>query len=110
MHHPTTVAAHQLSGLRWDTPPVIALARFLTRIRLRRGRVRSLWGTTPILTLPLLARCDRLLGFRSHSLVFVTYYISRAFDFNLRFIDRIALSRYVRPRFPRAYSQLRRAV
>lgn len=54
-----------------------------TRRRLRSGRLKSLWGVTPILTLPLLVRCDAMLGFRSRSLVFVTYYISRSFDINL---------------------------
>lgn len=52
--------------------------------RLAKGRPRSLWGVTPILTLPLKAQADRLLGFQSHSLVFITYHISRNFDFNLR--------------------------
>jgi glycosyltransferase involved in cell wall biosynthesis len=52
--------------------------------RLETGKGRSLWGVTPILTLPLKARADRLLGFKSHSLVFVTYHITRNFDFNLR--------------------------
>lgn len=55
-----------------------------SRRRLEKGKGRTLWGVTPILTLPLKARADRLLGFRSHSLVFVTYYITRNFDFNLR--------------------------
>ena len=36
-----------------------------------------MWGVTPILTLPLLARCDRLLGLRSESLVFTTYYTTK---------------------------------
>eukprot|EP01036_Dinobryon_divergens_P000625 gene625-808_t len=54
--------------------------------RLEKGHPRSLWGVTPILTLPLKARADRLLGFRSHSLVFVTYHITRNFDFNLRIL------------------------
>ena len=47
--------------------------------RLKRGRVRSLWGCTPILTLPMKSRADRLLGFVSHSLVFTTYGIFRNF-------------------------------
>jgi glycosyltransferase involved in cell wall biosynthesis len=55
-----------------------------SRRRLEAGKGRTLWGVTPILTLPLKARADRLLGFESHSLVFVTYYITRNFDFNLR--------------------------
>ncbi|MFM9975742.1 MAG: glycosyltransferase [Beijerinckiaceae bacterium] len=57
-----------------------------SRARLEKGRPRSLWGVTPILTLPLKARADRLLGFRSHSLVFVTYHITKNFDFNLRIL------------------------
>ena len=52
-------------------------------MRLRWGHPRSLWGITPILTLPLLAECDRRLGLRSHSLVYHTYYIRRDFDINL---------------------------
>jgi glycosyltransferase involved in cell wall biosynthesis len=55
----------------------------ITRMRLRWGRPRSLWGITPILTLPLLAECDRRLGLRSCSLVYHTYYIRRDFDINL---------------------------
>jgi hypothetical protein len=51
--------------------------------RLKRGKVRSLWGCTPILTLPMKSRADRSLGFVSHSLVFTTYGIFRNFDINL---------------------------
>jgi hypothetical protein len=39
---------------------------------------------TPILTLPPLARCDRLLGLHSESLVFTAYYINSNFDINLK--------------------------
>ena len=59
------------------------LAPWLARARSRRGVRRSLWAVTPILTLPLLARCDRLVGIQSETLVYVTYYISRNFDWNL---------------------------
>ncbi|MCO5090662.1 hypothetical protein [Bosea sp. (in: a-proteobacteria)] len=61
------------------------------------GRVRTLWGTTPILTLPILARCDAMLGLRSDSLVFTTYYITRNFSINLTIPDKIAgkLSRFM---------------
>lgn len=62
----------------------VPLGRRLTEARLAQGRPRSLWGVTPILTLPLKARADRALGLESHSLVFVTYYIARNFDFNLQ--------------------------
>ncbi len=49
-----------------------------------RGTPRALWGVTPILTLPLKARATRHLGFRSESVVFQTYHITRRFDLNLR--------------------------
>ncbi|NIX76821.1 glycosyltransferase [Microvirga terricola] len=52
--------------------------------RRRFGTPRTMWGVTPILTLPLLARCDRLLGLRSDSLVFTTYYTTSSFDVNLK--------------------------
>ena len=48
-----------------------------------RGRIRSVWGVTPILTLTLKARCDRLLGIQSESLVFTTYGVTNRFDINL---------------------------
>lgn len=51
--------------------------------RMKKGKLRSLWGITPILTLPLLARCDRLLGIKSQSLVYCTYVITKNFDINL---------------------------
>jgi hypothetical protein len=45
---------------------------------------RTLWGVSPILTLPLLARADRLLGLGSASVVYTTYVISSGFDINLK--------------------------
>lgn len=48
-----------------------------------RGLQRSFWGVTPILTLPLLARADRLLGRQAETGVFVTYHITRNFDWNM---------------------------
>ena len=62
---------------------VVRRARNSTERRLSRGTVRTLWASTPILTLPILAKCDRLLGLRSSSLVFNTYYVTRSFDINL---------------------------
>ena len=81
--------------------------------RMTFGVPRTLWGVTPILTLPLLVRCDRMLGLRSQSMVFTTYHITRNFDINLeklvnyvyskhpswsfrihRFILRLCLTRY----------------
>ena len=46
-------------------------------------RTRSLWCGTPILTLPVKCRAERMLGVDAHSLVFSTYYITDAFDYNL---------------------------
>lgn len=62
----------------------VPLGRRRTDARLAQGAPASLWGVTPILTLPLKARADKLLGFKSQSLVFVTYYIARDFDFDLQ--------------------------
>jgi hypothetical protein len=42
----------------------IGLGRLATRWRSRTGTLRSMWGITPILTLPLLARCDVSLASR----------------------------------------------
>ncbi|MGX5735307.1 hypothetical protein [Bosea thiooxidans] len=66
----------------------VPLGRKRSGARLAQGTPASLWGITPILTLPLKARADKLLGFRSHSLVFVTYYIARDFDFNLQTVTQ----------------------
>lgn len=62
----------------------VPLGRRRTDVRLAQGAPVSLWGVTPILTLPLKVRADELLGFKSQSLVFVTYYITRDFDFDLQ--------------------------
>jgi hypothetical protein len=65
------------------TGALVRRARRNTEGRLANSAVRTLWASTPILTLPILAKCDRLLGFRSSSLVFNTYYVTRSFDINL---------------------------
>lgn len=54
----------------------------MTRYRLSRGRPRSLWGITPIHTITLNANCDKALGISGYSLVFVTYHISKSFNYN----------------------------
>ncbi|MGD9036506.1 MAG: glycosyltransferase [Syntrophobacterales bacterium] len=43
---------------------------------------RSLWAGTPILTLPILAKGERLLGVDSSTLVYQSYFLSHAFDYN----------------------------
>lgn len=75
---------------RWLMRATVPLARRASRRRLSAGRPRSLWGVTPIVTLAVKAKADRCLGFRSDTLVFTTYYITRAFDLNLRYVLSIA--------------------
>ena len=69
--------------MRFLLAVIVRRARNSTERRLARGTVRTLWASTPILTLPILAECDRLLGLQSSSLVFNTYYITKSFDINL---------------------------
>ena len=49
----------------------------------RRHSSRSIWAGTPILTLPVLAQGERMLGVDSSTLVYETYFLSDAFDYNL---------------------------
>jgi hypothetical protein len=53
-----------------------------------------MWAVTPILSLPLLARCDRLLGLRSDSLVFTSYYVTSS-------LTQGALGESVYAKYPR---------
>jgi hypothetical protein len=64
--------------------------------RMHLGRPRTMWGVTPILTLPLLARCDRLLGLHSESLVFTTYHVTKNFDINLQRLSKAIYTRHSR--------------
>lgn len=82
----------------------IASSRRATERRLAAGKVRSLWGVTPILTLPLKARADRKLGFESKSLVFVTYIITRSFDINLENHVRVISRSF--PPFLKTYQKI----
>lgn len=68
------------------------ICKFESMRRMTMGRVRTFWGTTPILTLPLLARSDRTLGFDSNSVVFNTYYVTNSFDVNLEKYEKIAFN------------------
>lgn len=79
----------------------IRLGPKLSTLRLARGKPRSLWGVTPILTLPLKAKADRQLGFRSESLVYVTYVITSQFDIDLRKSYVIASGLGLLPAFQR---------
>ena len=62
--------------------------RQLRRLLARGGGV-SLWTGTPILTIATNARAERLLGVNAKSLVFSTYYITDAFDWNLSRLSAI---------------------
>lgn len=73
----------------------------LSAKRLARGQCRTLWGVTPILTLPLKARADSLLGFESKSIVYVTYIVTSQFDINLRKYYLIAAGLGILPTFQR---------
>ena len=63
----------------------LALALWPLRLarKLLRRRVFSLWSGTPIITMATNCRAERLLGVDAKSLVFTTYFITDAFDYNL---------------------------
>jgi glycosyltransferase involved in cell wall biosynthesis len=90
----------------------VRLGRWRTQRRMAQGRPRSVWGVTPLLTLPLKARADELLGMRADSMVWTTYHISKSFTRNLSVLP--AIVRRLNPellaslgRFVLAFSLLR---
>jgi glycosyltransferase involved in cell wall biosynthesis len=65
---------------------VLKLALPVVRLLTRSPRTdvrRSLWAGTPILTLPVKAKAERLLGVKADTLVFQTYYITSDFQYDL---------------------------
>jgi hypothetical protein len=104
MRSPTALARRLAQGtpyilfvsrpLTWLATRILALAvkraPHFAEERLKHGELRTLWGVTPILTLPLKARADRALGFSSSSIVYTTYVITSQFDINLEKGYRIA--------------------
>ncbi|HEX3147116.1 MAG TPA: glycosyltransferase [Gemmataceae bacterium] len=72
--------ARQATGLVLKL--ALPVVRLLTRSA-RRGVRRSLWAGTPILTLPVKAKAERLLGVHADTLVFQTYYITSDFRYDL---------------------------
>jgi glycosyltransferase involved in cell wall biosynthesis len=74
------------------SPALVYLARIATSRRMRSGTPRTLWGVTPILTLSKLAACDRLLGFKSSSLVYQTYHVTSDFDITLKRVQERILA------------------
>lgn len=88
----------RLKGVYFFLLPVVCLITlYLAKpLRLLRRRVykqvNSLWAGTPILTLPIKAKAERLLGVSAKSLVFGTYGIAEhGFDVNLHRFARIPI-------------------
>jgi hypothetical protein len=110
--HTRSIRARTMRALRWlgvlAAPTLVkclvVAARAMTLLRMGMGKPRTLWGITPILTLPLLARADRALGLRSDSMVFVTYYISNRFDINLKRTSDWVICKH--PRLYAAFTKL----
>ncbi|HEV3262031.1 MAG TPA: hypothetical protein VG013_34590 [Gemmataceae bacterium] len=76
------------------------LGRILRRVPAaarNRPVKRSLWAGTPLLTLPVKARAERLLGVRADTLVYNTYFITDAFDYNLQRWMRIPVLNRLAP-------------
>jgi hypothetical protein len=66
----------------------------ITESRLNSGRMNSLWGITPIVTLSTAVAADRALNVNASSLVFSTYHITSNFDVVLSDIqNRLAAER-----------------
>jgi glycosyltransferase involved in cell wall biosynthesis len=61
----------------------------LLRKALTSSRLNSLWAGTPIVTLPIKCKAERLLGVNARTLVFSSYFITQDFDFNLSRPSRI---------------------
>ncbi len=59
------------------------LARLVRGVRGPGTVRRSLWAGTPILTLATKSAAERLLGIEADSLVFRTYFVTRAFTYDL---------------------------
>lgn len=77
-----TVVLHVLEAATGLSILLLLPVRWLREF-LRPRELFSLWTGTPILTMPLKARAERLLGVKSRSLVFHTFYLTSEFDYNL---------------------------
>jgi len=69
----------------------VALYPFRLVRKLFARSVVSLWAGTPIITMATNSRAERLLGVNAKSLVFTTFYITDAFDYNLSRFTAIPL-------------------
>ncbi len=75
--------------------PVLAPRAALRRRAITRGApVRSLWAGTPIITLPVKARAERLLGVEADTLVYRCFILTDQFTYAL---DRWYARRWLRP-------------
>jgi hypothetical protein len=64
--------------------PLVRLILWASSAARQNGRIRrSLWTGTPIITMPINARAERLLGVQADSLVYHTYFITDQFTYNL---------------------------
>jgi hypothetical protein len=73
---------------------VLAALLILPLRLLRRAASRSVysvWTGTPIITIAVNARAERLLGCRAHSIVTQTYFITDAFDYDLSRLARLRI-------------------
>lgn len=58
--------------------------------------VRSLWAGSPIITLPIKAKAERLLGVDARTLVYNTYYITDDFDYDLsKWINKPKIAKFI---------------
>jgi hypothetical protein len=74
-----------------------AVLRAMPRARRNHPVRRSLWTGAPILNMAVNARAERLLGVGADSLVFHTYFITRAFTYNLQRLASLPLVRHLLP-------------
>ncbi|MDH2382196.1 glycosyltransferase [Bradyrhizobium sp. CER78] len=73
----------------WDR--LMVAASRASHVRLAMGRLRSVWGTTPIASLRHVTRADKMAGVEAVSLVFTQYYTTSDFDINLSRIQEFIL-------------------
>jgi glycosyltransferase involved in cell wall biosynthesis len=108
MTKPAVSRKEQLA--RRATSLILRIAEPIVRLLTQNRRVnRSLWAGVPILTLPVKAKAERLLGVKADTLVFETYYITSEFKFNLSRWNRgpVVWRRFVLPLLVLLWASLR---
>jgi hypothetical protein len=77
----------KIPGTSWEgrmfLEAAVVDAQAASESRRAQARLRSLWGITPIIGLPVGVKADRVLGVEAESLVMTTYYCTRNFDISL---------------------------